>query len=159
VLRGEWSFDGFVVSDWDSVRQLQIHGLTEDDRESALVAATAGVDMEMAGDAYSNHLQLHVEEGSVSEAQIDAAVARILRIKFELGLFENPYTDPGQLPAFADERAMKAARDSALQSVVLLKNQNGILPLSEKKLDSIAVIGPLHLTSSWVPGYSTATRA
>jgi beta-glucosidase len=143
VLRGEWSFDGFVVSDWDSVRQLQIHGLTEDDRESALVAATAGVDMEMAGDAYSNHLQLHVEEGSVSEAQIDAAVARILRIKFELGLFENPYTDPGQLPAFADERAMKAARDSALQSVVLLKNQNGILPLSEKKLDSIAVIGPL----------------
>ena len=143
VLRGEWAFDGFVVSDWDSVRQLQIHGLTEDDRESALVAATAGVDMEMAGDAYSNHLQGHVEEGSVSEAQIDVAVMRILRVKFELGLFENPYTDPGRLPAIADERAMNAARDSALQSVVLLKNQNGILPLSEKKLDSIAVIGPL----------------
>jgi beta-glucosidase len=143
VLRGEWDFDGFVVSDWDSVRQLQIHGLTEDDRESALVAAMAGVDMEMAGDAYSNHLQGHVEEGSVSEAQIDAAVIRILRIKFELGLFENPYTDPGQFPAIADKRAIRAARDSALQSVVLLKNQNGILPMSEKKLDSIAVIGPL----------------
>ena len=90
VLRGEWGFDGFVVSDWDSIRQLRVHGLTEDDRDSAFVAATAGVDMEMAGDAYSEHLAGLVEEGRVSEAQIDAAVLRILRVKFELGLFERP---------------------------------------------------------------------
>jgi beta-glucosidase len=143
VLRGEWKYDGFVVSDWDSVRQLKIHGLTENDRESAYAAATAGVDMEMAGDAYCNHLLELVEEGRVSEAQIDAAVARILSIKFELGLFENPYTDPGQLPEVASDRALKAARDAALQSIVLLKNDGAALPLAVDKLNSLAVIGPL----------------
>ena len=143
VLRGEWGYDGFVVSDWDSIRQLQIHGLTEDDRASARMAATAGVDMEMAGDAYSTHLLGLVEEGQVSEAQIDTAVIRILKTKFELGLFEHPYTDEACLPEIASERAMKAARESALQSVVLLKNDHGVLPLRSKELASIAVIGPL----------------
>ena len=143
VLRGEWGFEGFVVSDWDSIRQLRIHGLTEDDRDSAQVAATAGVDMEMAGDAYSNHLQALVEEGAVSEQQIDTAVERILRVKFELGLFENPYTDPGKLPGFASQHGLEVARKSALQSVVLLKNEDGVLPLAEQELGSLAVIGPL----------------
>ena len=142
VLRDEWGFDGFVVSDWDSIRQLEIHGLTEDDRHSAFEAATAGVDMEMAGDAYSNHLQGLVEEGAVSEEQIDTAVLRILRIKFELGLFENPYADPGQLPEIANEHAIAAARESALQGCVLLKN-DAALPLAEKELASLAIIGPL----------------
>ena len=143
VLRDEWGFEGFVVSDWDSIRQLQIHGLTEDDRDSALAATTAGVDMEMAGDAYSNHLTSLVEEGAVSEKQIDNAVERILRVKFELGLFDNPYTDPGELPELADQHALEAARKSALQSVVLLKNEHGVLPLAEQQLESVAVIGPL----------------
>lgn len=143
MLRGELGYDGFVVSDWDSVRQLQIHGLTENDRESAYTAVSAGVDMEMAGDAYSNHLRDLVEKDRVAETQIDAAVARILSIKFELGLFENPYTDPGHLPEIASDRALQAARDAALQSIVLLKNDAGTLPLATDKLRSLAVIGPL----------------
>jgi beta-glucosidase len=143
VLRDEWGFEGFVVSDWDSIRQLQIHGLTEDDRDSALAAATAGVDMEMAGDAYSNHLLTLVEDGAVTEKQIDAAVERILRVKFELGLFDNPYTDPGKLPELANPDALATARKCALQSVVLLKNDHAVLPLAEQQLESVAVIGPL----------------
>lgn len=143
VLRGEWGFEGFVVSDWDSVRQLQIHGLTENDRESAYEASTAGVDMEMAGDAYSNHLLALVEEGRVSEESIDDSVASILRVKFELGLFDNPYTDPESLPEFANEHALQVAKEAALQSVVLLKNDHGALPLAADELSSVAVIGPL----------------
>lgn len=143
VLRGEWGYEGFVVSDWDSVRQLSIHGLTENDRESACQAASAGVDMEMAGDAYRNHLLDLVEQGRVSETQVDAAAARILGIKFELGLFDNPFTDPGRLPEIASDRALKAARDAALQSIVLLKNDHDVLPLAAAELKSLAVIGPL----------------
>ncbi len=143
VLRGEWNFGGFVVSDWDSVRQLQIHGLTENDCESAYEAASAGVDMEMAGDAYSNHLQGLVEEGRIDESSIDTAVENILRVKFELGLFDNPYTDSGTLPAFGSERALDVAREAALQSVVLLKNDHGVLPLATDDLSSLAIIGPL----------------
>jgi len=143
VLREEWHFDGLVVSDWDSVRQLQIHGLTENDRESAFEAAAAGVDMEMAGDAYSNHLVGLVEEGRISIETIDTAVANVLRAKFRLGLFENGFTNPADLPPLASEPALAAARTAALQSVVMLKNQSAVLPLSVDKLNSIAVIGPL----------------
>jgi beta-glucosidase len=143
ILREEWSFDGFVVSDWDSVRQLQVHGLTENDKESAFAAATAGVDMEMAGDAYSKHLAALVEEGRLSVEQIDAAVANILRTKFRLGLFENAQTDPASLPDIASGQALDTARKAALQSVVMLKNDGGILPLSAGKLASVAIIGPM----------------
>jgi beta-glucosidase len=143
VLRGEWDFAGFVVSDWDSIRQLQIHGLTENDRESAYEAVDAGVDMEMAGDAFSANLLSLVEQGRVSEAHIDAAVMRILTLKFELGLFENPYTDPAALPGYASEPALEAARLAALQSCVLLKNDGRVLPLDTDAISSLAVIGPL----------------
>jgi beta-glucosidase len=143
VLRDEWSFDGFVVSDWDSVRQLQVHGITANDRESAHMAVTAGVDMEMAGDAYINHLGGLVEDGRVSVGTIDTRVANILRIKFQLGLFENPYTDPSRLPPLARDEALQVARRAALQSVVMLKNDNGALPLSKDGVSSLAVIGPL----------------
>lgn len=143
VLRSEWSFDGFVVSDWDSVRQLQVHGLTADDRQSAWEAVTAGVDMEMHGDAYTNHLVQLVEEGRVSEDLVDQAVAGILRVKFELGLFENSQTNPEVLPPVASNDALETARRAALQSVVLLKNEHHVLPLSAARLDSVAVIGPL----------------
>ncbi len=143
VLRKEWGFNGFVVSDWDSVRQLSIHGLTANDEESAYEAITAGVDMEMHGDAYGKHLATLVDEARISEDLIDGAVASILRAKFALGLFEEPYTDPAKLPAIANKDALQTAKRAALQSVVMLKNDNGVLPLSADRLSSVAVIGPL----------------
>ena len=143
VLRDEWGFDGFVVSDWDSVRQLAIHGYTENDEVSALTAARAGVDMEMFGESYRHHLPELVDRGLIDIAVIDAMVANILRVKFQLGLFENPYTDPADLPPIADDHALETARTSALQSVVLLKNDGPTLPLAADGLSSIAVIGPM----------------
>jgi len=143
VLRQEWGFDGFVVSDWDSIRQLAVHGLTEGDKASALEAATAGVDMEMAGDAYINHLAPLIEEGRIDVDAIDVMVANILRAKFRLGLFENPYTDPTKSRPIANAAALATAKKSALQSVVLLKNNEQVLPLSADQLNSVAVIGPL----------------
>jgi len=143
VLRGEWQFDGFVISDWDSIRQLQIHGLTDSEQSSAQEAVSAGVDMEMEGGSYSRHLESLVEAGKVDIDAIDVAVANILRAKFRLGLFENPYTNPADYPQVGDAAALSAARQAALQSVVMLKNDDRVLPLSTENLQSIAVIGPL----------------
>jgi beta-glucosidase len=143
ILRDEWNFDGFVVSDWDSIRQLQIHGLTENDKESAFEAAAAGVDMEMAGDAYSKHLAELVDDGRIDIKKIDNAVANILRAKIRLGLFEGAYTNAQALPSTANDHALETARQAALQSVVMLKNDNAVLPLSAKNMKSVAIIGPL----------------
>jgi beta-glucosidase len=143
VLRDEWQFDGFVVSDWDSVRQLCIHGLTANHAEAAFAAVTAGVDMEMEGDAYHNHLAGLVEEGRVSLDLVNRAVARILRVKLRLGLFEQPYTLPEAVPQKASEHALETARTAALQSVVMLRNHGSLLPLARERLVSVAVIGPL----------------
>ena len=143
ILRDEWGFDGFVVSDWDSVRQLQIHGLTANDRESAYEAASAGVDMEMHGDAYTNHLAALIGEIKLDIDIVDQAVAGILRVKFRLGLFENPYTDAELLPQVANKNALETAKRAALQSVVMLKNEHHVLPLSADKLQSVALVGPL----------------
>ena len=143
VLQNEWDYGGFVVSDWDSIRQLQVHGLTEDDKESAFEAASAGVDMEMAGDAYRHHLAGLVDDGRIDIDSIDSAVYRILLTKLRLGLFEKPFTDPEELPPLASKRALEAAQQAALQSVVMLKNDHGVLPLSASELTSVAVIGPL----------------
>lgn len=143
VLREEWNFDGFVVSDWDSVSQLQIHGLTENDRESAFTAATAGVDMEMSGSTYRNNLKALVENGRIDLSIIDQAVANILSVKFRLGLFTNWHTNSQDFEPIADQAALAAARQMAVQSTVLLKNTGSILPLAAEKLRSVAVIGPL----------------
>ena len=143
VLRGEWSFDGFVVSDYNSVHQLAVHGFTENDKESAFEATVAGIDMEMAGQAYSGKLAALVKEGRISMDMIDSAVANVLRAKFRLGLFEHPYTDPSDFPAHANEDALQIAKTAALQSVVMLKNDNDVLPLSVDNIASVAVIGPL----------------
>jgi beta-glucosidase len=143
VLREEWGFGGFVVSDWNSIHQLAVHGLTADDRESALAAVTAGVDMDMAGNVYLGHLGELVEAGVLDIEVIDTAVANILRVKFRLGLLDDPYTDPDKLPAFGSREALATAKTAALQSVVLLKNDDGVLPLPKERLDRIAVIGPL----------------
>ena len=143
VLRDEWGFDGLVVSDWDSVRQLQIHGLTASDRESAREAMNAGVDMEMAGDAYIHHLAALVEAGQTPIDTIDGAVANVLRAKFRLGLFDRSNVNVSSEPPPADEIALATARRLALQSVVLLKNDDAALPLKLDDLNRIAVIGPL----------------
>src|SRR5210317_615580 len=133
VLRDEWGFDGFVVSDWNSIHQLAVHGLTAGDRDSALAAAAAGVDMDMAGGVYAGQLVDLVEEGVLDVDVIDTAVANILRAKFRLGLFENPYTDTEALPAYGSPDALAVAKRAALQSVVMLKNDDGVLPLAQDR--------------------------
>ena len=143
ILREEWGFSGFVVSDWDSVFHLKVHGLTADDAGSALEAAQAGVDMEMASTTYKRYLAQLVEQGKLSESVIDQAVARILRLKLALGLFENPYTEPEALPPYGNKQALDVARQTARESIVMLKNAETLLPLSANKLRSIAVVGPL----------------
>ena len=143
ILREEWGFDGFVVSDWDSVRQLAVHGLTEDDRASAREAATAGLDMEMAGGAYADHLAALVEDATIPVGLVDAMVTNVLRVKQRLGLFERAYTDPSALPGTATPAHLEAAHQAALESVVLLRNEGGALPLARESLRTLAVIGPL----------------
>lgn len=143
VLREQWAFAGFVVSDWHSIPQLSVHGLTADDREAAVAAANAGVDMEMASDTYARHLAEAVRAGLVAPQTIDAAVARILRIKFELGLFDQSAEVAGDAAPAVSDRALQVARKAALQSAVLLQNRNAVLPLRRSQLSSLAVIGPL----------------
>jgi beta-glucosidase len=147
VLREEWQFDGMVVSDWESIRQLAVHGFTANDRESAFEAANAGVDMEMASTTYADHLASLVDEGRITMAQLDAMVANVLRTKFRLGLFDDPYTDPAQFPPAANPEHRQVALELARESVVLLRNvlhgDRPVLPLSSDTLQRIAVIGPL----------------
>jgi beta-glucosidase len=143
ILREEWGFDGFVVSDWDSVPQLAVHGLTADDRESAYEAANAGLDMEMASGTYREHLATLVAEERISPHRLDAMAANVLRIKLRLGLSDRWHTDPGVFPVPGDPEHLDAARTTAVQSAVLLVNRDGVLPLSTHELESLAVIGPL----------------
>ncbi len=143
ILREEWHYDGFVVSDWESINQMAVHGLTANDKESASEAASAGVDMEMAGRTYGDHLEELLDEGKLSVEQIDTMVKNILRAKFRIGLFDNPHRQVKTLSSEDMTRSKQAAWDAALQSCVLLENKNRVLPLSLEKLSSIAVIGPL----------------
>ena len=143
ILRDEWGYDGTVVSDWDSIRQLCTHGLTEDDHGAALEAIRAGVDIEMHGDAYLAHLDSHLADGAIAVALIDAAVRNVLRLKFRLGLFERPYTNADDFPPSGDAAALAVARRAAEASVVLLRNQDATLPLSQQHVGALAVVGPL----------------
>jgi beta-glucosidase len=143
VLRGEWKFDGFVVSDYTAVKELINHGIASDERGAAEAALNAGVDMEMVSRLYNEQVPGLLKDNKVSQATIDEAVRRILRIKFRLGLFEHPYVDETKESGAILTAANRAvARESAGRSMVLLKNQNDALPLN-KDLKSIAVIGPL----------------
>jgi len=143
ILKRDWGFRGFVVSDWNSVGELMPHGLAADKKSAAQLAFRAGVDMDMTSDAYVNHLAELVRAGKVPQSMIDDAVRRILRVKVALGLFDNPYSDvalEAKRLLTAENRA--AAREIAQKSMVLLKNEGKVLPFS-KNVGSIAVIGPL----------------
>ena len=143
VLRGEWKFDGFVVSDYTSVEELIKHGLAANEMEAARAALTAGVDMEMVSRLYNKHGPQLAKDGKLSQAAIDEAVRRILRVKFRLGLFDKPYADEARERAVILSRENRAAaREIAARSMVLLKNERDVLPLS-KGVKSIAVVGPL----------------
>ena len=142
VLKGEWGFEGFVVSDWEAVAELVVHGFCADEREAAEAAVRAGVDMEMVSRCYREHLEGLVRSGKVPIELIDEAVRRILRVKLKLGLFENPFVDPSRRSVLLAEEHLEVARRLARESVVLLKNENDLLPLPDD-LRAIAVIGPL----------------
>ncbi|MDQ1523787.1 MAG: beta-glucosidase [Pyrinomonadaceae bacterium] len=143
VLRGEWKFDGIVVSDYESVKELMNHALAADEREAARLALTAGVDIEMVSRLYNQHGEALLKERKLTLATIDEAVRRVLRIKFRLGLFERPYADEARERAVVMRAEhVAAARTVAARSLVLLKNERGALPLA-KDLKSIAVVGPL----------------
>ena len=141
ILRNEWKFDGFVVSDWASITEMIVHGFCKGPKEAAMKAVNAGVDMEMVSMSYLLHLSELIKEGKVSEQTIDEAVRNILRIKFRLGLFDNPYVDVTQPSVFYAENHLNAARKAAEQSAVLLKN-NGVLPL-KNAVKTIALVGPM----------------
>ena len=144
ILKGEWDWKGFVVSDWGSIAEMIPHGFARDKIHAAEIAIKAGSDMDMEGGAYEAGLEKLVEEGKIDESLIDEAVRRILRVKFKLGLFEDPYRYMSE--DFAStvpyEEHKKTARDIAKKSIVLLKNENDLLPL-KNDLKKIAVIGPL----------------
>ncbi|QXP70434.1 glycoside hydrolase family 3 C-terminal domain-containing protein [Polaribacter sp. R2A056_3_33] len=141
VLRGELQFDGFVVSDWDSVTEMIAHGFASDEKHAAELAAKAGLDMEMNSEAYESHLKELIEEEKVTIEELDEFVRNILRIKFRLGLFENPHRNKEHTGNLYAESHLEEAKKAAIESTVLLKNKNSILPLSEKT--NIAIIGPL----------------
>lgn len=145
ILKGKWQFKGFVVSDWGSIREMVPWGFAADDKDAALKAITAGSDMDMESLAYKNYLADLVKSGDVKIELIDDAVRRILYKKFELGLFDNPYKFSDlkrEKAVMNDPKSHLIARDVAQRSIVLLKNEKEVLPLT-KKIRTIALIGPL----------------
>ena len=143
ILRGEWGFDGLVVTDWNSMGEMIVHGFGTDRKDVARKALEAGVDMDMMTYGFLSHLEELVKTGAVKEAAIDDAVRNILRVKFVLGLFEHPYVDAGKAAAvqYAPDH-LAAAQRSAEESAILLKN-DGVLPLKADAVRSILVTGPM----------------
>lgn len=145
ILRNEWKFDGFVVTDYTSIPEMIKHGFARDEKHSGELAINAGVDMNMQGGVYYNHLAKSVKEGKVSLNRVDEAVKRILTLKYELGLFDDPYCysdTQRQKDLVMTPENLEFARDFAKRSIVLLKNESNTLPLS-KSIKTLAVIGPL----------------
>lgn len=141
VLRNEWKFDGFVVSDWASVTEMINHGFAKDQKEAAMLSTNAGLDMEMVSETYIRNLASLVKEGMVSEKTIDNAVRNILRVKFRLGLFENPYVDTKKASVLYAADHLQKAKEAAIESAILLKNEANVLPISTTK--KVAIIGPM----------------
>ncbi|WP_445738130.1 beta-glucosidase BglX [Mariniflexile sp.] len=145
ILKGDWGWNGFVVSDWGSIGELIAHGYAKDKKQAAEIALNAGSDMDMESYAYEAHLETLLKEKKISLAQLDDAVKRILRLKFNLGLFDDPYKycdEAREKNNVYTKEHLAIARDAAKKSIVLLKNETKLLPFS-KNLKSIAVIGPL----------------
>jgi beta-glucosidase len=143
ILRREWGFRGFVVSDWTSIPEMVVHGFVKDDARAAELALRAGVDMDMSSFTYRTHMGKAVGAGKVPADLIDTAVRRVLRAKFALGLFDRPYADEArERRVILSAEHRQTARRVAQHSIILLKNDKGVLPL-RGKLRSVAVIGPL----------------
>lgn len=154
ILRKEMGFDGVLISDWAAIEELVSQGIAEDKKEASRLAINAGVDIDMVTGCYVNHLKELIETGKIEETQIDSAAMRVLKLKNDLGLFEHPYKDADEDLAaelYLCEEHRKLARRAAVDSMVLLKNEEDILPLTGQK--RIAVIGPYvdegHLYGAW----------
>lgn len=158
VLRDDWKFGGFVVSDADAVKNLETHGYARNPFDAAVKGANAGVNMEMSFNAmtYLKNLETAVKQGKVSEKRIDEMVLPILEMKYRLGLFENPYVDVAKVkPTMDDPSHRAAAKAAAISSAVLLRNEKSTLPLAKEKLKKVAVVGALadskrDIVGSWV---------
>jgi len=154
VLKNKWGHDGFVISDWGSVRNLVEQGVAKDLKESGLKAFMAGVEMDMVDNVYVDYLPELVAEGKIPMASIDEAVRRILRVKMQLGLFENPYVDVvPENERYLLPEYLKVAEQLAAESMVLLKNEDETLPITSK-YKSLAIVGPmvkdsLNIMGSW----------
>jgi len=145
LLKGEWGFDGFVVSDWGSIREMVDHGYAKDRKQAGEMSVLGGSDMDMESSIYVNELEALLEENKINIAHIDDAVKRILKVKFELGLFDDPYlycNEELEKQITGAQEIVNATLDVAKKSIVLLKNENTILPL-KKEGQKIGLIGPL----------------
>ena len=162
LLRGEWGWDGVLVSDYTGVMELIHHGVAADSAQAALLALNAGVDIDMVSGIYLHEIPRLLREHRLSEAMVDSAVRRVLRAKYRLGLFQDPYrySSPAREKALTLTPAhLAAARQMARESIVLLRNEDGVLPLS-KDIGALAVIGPLADDSASTLGsWSAAGRA
>lgn len=146
ILRGEWGWKGMVVSDWNSIGETLIHGAADDEADASAKCLAAGSDMDMAGGTFQKGLKKALEAGRVTQAQVDEAVRRVLRLKFSLGLFDDPfrYLDPKRREATLEKpEYRKTAREAAAKSMVLLKNDGNLLPIRPNgTIKKIAIIGP-----------------
>lgn len=145
ILKGEWGFDGFVVSDWGSIKEMMDHGYAKNSNHAGELALNGGSDMDMESYIYLNHIKSLLKDGKVQITQIDDAVRRILKVKFELGLFDDPYLycdEEREKKITGSEEIRTGVLDIAKKSIVLLKNENNILPIQKEGL-KIALIGPL----------------
>ncbi|WOC40882.1 glycoside hydrolase family 3 N-terminal domain-containing protein [Polaribacter sp. HL-MS24] len=155
ILRKEWDFNGFVVTDYTSINEMIHHGYAKDLKHAGELAMNAGSDMDMQGGVYKNYMKQSIEEGKISIERLDEAVRDILRMKFKIGLFDDPYRycdEVKEKNLVLNETHLELAREAARKSIVLLKNDDGILPISNTK--KVALIGPLaddqsHILGSW----------
>lgn len=155
ILREEWKYDGFVVTDYTSINEMIHHGYAQDLKHAGELAMNSGVDMDMQGGVYKNYMKKSVNEGNINTERLDNAVRAILKMKFRLGLFEDPYrycNEEKERSMILTEEHLELSKEAALKSMVLLKNDNRILPL--KKSQKIALIGPLaddqyHILGNW----------
>lgn len=155
VLRKEWGFNGFVVTDYTSINEMIPHGYAEDLKHAGELAMNAGVAMDMQGGVYKNYMQQSIKEGKIEENRLNKAVKNILKLKYKLGLFDDPYkycNEDQEAKVILNDDHLEAARDAARKSIVLLKNKDEVLPLN--KVKKIALIGPLasdefHIIGNW----------